>query len=300
MKSYIFLVLLLGITYSSYAQNSIFKNSDSLSTKRVKIVSTAIAANWIAQTSLASRVWYKNFDKSNFHLFDDSKEWLQMDKMGHFYSTNKLSKLYTDCYIWSGMPRKKSVIIGSLIGLGSETTLEILDGFNTQWGFSLSDMAANTLGAFTYASQKIIWNEERFILKFSSHGTPYAALRPNVLGSTPLERMLKDYNGQTYWISFSPFAFSSNEKLPKWLCLSFGYSIDQKIIGDNDFYFNPITNKTFNAKREFLFSLDVDFSKLPIKNRWVKAVISRFNYLKIPFPTLIFSNGKMVGKGVYF
>jgi hypothetical protein len=300
MKSYIFLVLLLGITYSSYAQNSIFKNSDSLSTKRVKIVSTAIAANWIAQTSLASNVWYKNFDKSNFHLFDDSKEWLQMDKMGHFYSANKLSKLYTDCYIWSGMPRKKSVIVGSLIGLGSETTLEILDGFNTKWGFSLSDMAANTLGSFVYASQKIIWNEERFILKFSSHPTPYAALRPNVLGSTPLERMLKDYNGQTYWISFSPFAFSSNEKLPKWLCLSFGYSIDQKIIGDNDFYFNPITNKTFNAKREFLFSLDVDFSKLPIKNRWVKAVISRFNYLKIPFPTLIFSNGKMIGKGVYF
>ncbi len=300
MKSYIFLVLLLVITYSSYAQNSIFKNSDSLSTKRFKIVSTAIAANWIAQTSLASNVWYKNFDKSNFHLFDDSKEWLQMDKMGHFYSANKLSKLYTDCYIWSGMPRKKSVIVGSLIGLGSETTLEILDGFNTKWGFSLSDMAANTLGSFIYASQKIIWNEERFILKFSSHPTPYATLRPNVLGSTPLERILKDYNGQTYWISFSPFAFSSNEKLPKWLCLSFGYSIDQKIIGDNDFYFNPITNKTFNAKREFLFSLDVDFSKLPIKNRWLKAVISRFNYLKIPFPTLIFSNGKMIGKGVYF
>ena len=99
MKSYIFLVLLLGITYSSYAQNSIFKNSDSLSTKRVKIVTTAIAANWITQTSLASNVWYKNFDKSNFHFFDDSKEWLQMDKMGHFYSNNKLSKLYTDCYI---------------------------------------------------------------------------------------------------------------------------------------------------------------------------------------------------------
>ena len=300
MKSYIFLVLLLGITYNSYAQNSIFKNSDSLSTKRVKIVTTAIAANWIAQTSLASNVWYKNFDKSNFHLFDDSKEWLQMDKMGHFYSTNKLSKLYTDCYVWSGMPLKKSVIIGGLIGLGSVTTLEILDGFNTEWGFSLSDMVANTLGSFVYASQKLIWNEERFLLKFSSHHTSYAALRPNVLGSTPLERMLKDYNGQTYWISFSPFAFSSNEKLPKWLCLSFGYSIDQKINGLKNSYTDPLTLKTYYAKREYLISLDIDFSKLPIKKRWLKLIVSRFNYLKIPFPTLIFSNGKMIGKGVYF
>ena len=300
MKNYIILLLFFGITFKSYSQTSIFKNSDTLSTKRVNIVTTAITANWIAQTSLASRVWYKNFDKSNFHLFDDSKEWLQMDKMGHFYSTNKLSKLYTDCYIWSGMPRKKSVIIGSLIGLGSETTLEILDGFNTQWGFSLSDMAANTLGAFTYASQKIIWNEERFILKFSSHGTPYAAVRPNVLGSTPLERMLKDYNGQTYWISFSPFAFSSNEKLPKWLCLSFGYSIDQKINGLSNVYADPITSTTYNAKREYLLSLDIDFSKLPIKKRWLKMVVSRFNYLKIPFPSIVFSNGRVIGKGIYF
>ena len=101
MKNYIILLLFFGITFKSYSQTSIFKNSDTLSTKRVNIVTTAITANWIAQTSLASRVWYKNFDKSNFHLFDDSKEWLQMDKMGHFYSTNKLSKLYTDCYIWS-------------------------------------------------------------------------------------------------------------------------------------------------------------------------------------------------------
>ena len=300
MKNYILLLLLFGITFKSHAQTSIFKNSDTLSTKRVNIVTTAITANWIAQTSLASSVWYKNFDKSNFHLFDDSKEWLQMDKMGHFYSTNKLSKLYTDCYIWSGMPLKKSVIIGSLIGLGSETTLEILDGFNTQWGFSLSDMAANTLGSITYASQKLIWNEERFLLKFSAHHTSYAALRPNVLGSTPLERMLKDYNGQTYWVSFSPFAFSSNEKLPKWLCLSLGYSIDQKINGLSNVYTDPITSTTYNAKREYLLSLDIDFSKLPIKKRWLKMVVSRFNYLKIPFPSLIFSNGQLIGKGIYF
>ena len=300
MRIYILLLFLLGITFKSNAQNSILKNSDSLSTKRVKIVTTAITTNWIFQTSLASNVWYKNFDKSNFHLFDDSKEWLQMDKLGHFYSTNKLSKLYTDCYLWTGISRKKSVIIGSLIGLGSQTTLEVLDGFNTQWGFSLSDMAVNTIGSFIYASQKLIWNEERFLLKFSSHPTPYAAMRPDVLGSTPIERMLKDYNGQTYWISFSPFAFSSNEKLPKWLCLSFGYSIDQKINGSNNSYTDPLTLKTYNAKREYLLSLDIDFSKLPIKKRWLKLVVSRFNYLKIPFPSLVFSNGRVIGKGIYF
>jgi hypothetical protein len=101
MRIHILLILLLGITFKSHTQNSILINSDTLSTKRVKIVTTAITANWITQTSLASRVWYKNFDKSNFHFFDDSKEWLQLDKMGHFYYNNKLTKLYTDCFIWS-------------------------------------------------------------------------------------------------------------------------------------------------------------------------------------------------------
>lgn len=300
MRLFLYLIFSTIFWFKGYSQTSVLKNADTLSPKRVKIVSTAIVSNWALQTSLASNLWYKNYSKSNFHFFNDSKEWMLMDKVGHMYTTNKLSKLYSDCYIWSGIPRKKAVIIGGLIGLGTQTTLEVLDGFNTEWGFSLYDMVTNTFGSLAYASQKIIWNEERFIFKFSSHQTPYASERPNVLGATPLQRLLKDYNGQTYWLSFSPFAFSDNKILPKWLCISLGYSIDQKIIGNKDIYINPITNTTYLAKREFLLSLDLDFSKIPIKNRWLKLVVNRFNYLKIPFPTLIFSNGKMIGKGMYF
>jgi hypothetical protein len=300
MRNFFLFLLIFSVTLKSYSQESFLNESDTLSAKRVKIVTSLITTNWIAQTTLAYQIWYKDFPKSSFHLFNDSKEWLQMDKVGHFYTANKLSALYSNCYIWTGMKPKKAVILGSILGLASLSTLEILDGFNNEWGFSLSDMAANTLGSLSYASQKLIWNEERFILKFSAHPTQYATLRPNVLGSRPAERFFKDYNGQTYWVSFSPFAFSNTSKLPKWLCLSLGYSVDQKIVGNQNSYVDSKTNLFYSAKREMLLSLDIDFSKLPIKKRWLKVIISQFNYLKIPFPTLIFSNGKMIGKGVYF
>ena len=300
MRVILFLFFIFSLTSKSYSQKSIFHNADTLSRKRVNLVTAVTTIDWVIQTTLAYQVWYKDFPKSNFHFFNDSKEWLQMDKVGHFYSANKLSKSYTESYIWAGMNRKKAAILGSVLGLASETTLEVLDGFNSGWGFSFSDMTANTLGSLSYATQKLIWKEERFLLKFSDHPTPYAALRPNVLGSTPSERFLKDYNGQTYWVSFSPFAFSSNQKLPKWLCFSVGYGVDQKINGSNDSYTDLITNKTYTAKREMLLSLDIDFSKLPIKKRWLKVVVSQLNYLKIPFPTLIFSNGQLIGKGIYF
>jgi hypothetical protein len=42
---------------------------------------------------------------------------------------------------------------------------------------------------------------KRITPKFSFHTTQYAQYRPNVLGSSLAEQILKDYNGQTYWLS---------------------------------------------------------------------------------------------------
>jgi len=301
MKLLIIGILAFLFSFSGNSQfSALLHRSDTLSKKRMHFVTTVSTVNWAVQTGLSYSIWYNEHPKSSFHLFDDSKEWLQMDKVGHFYSANKLSYIYSESYIWAGMKPKKAVIIGSLLGLGSLSTIEILDGFNAGWGFSLSDMAANTLGCLSYASQKLAWKDERFLLKFSVHPTKYAAIRPNVLGSTAVQRFLKDYNGQTYWVSFSPFSFMNNPKLPKWLCLSMGYSIDQKLVGSQDTYLDVSTNTLYKAKRTFLFSMDIDFSKLPIKRHWLKTIVRQLNYLKIPFPTLIFSDGKWTGNGLYF
>ena len=245
-----------------------------------------------------NQIWYKNYPKSKFHFFNDAQNWLQMDKAGHLYTTNKLSSLFFDIYNWNGLSNKSAAIIGASLGLSFQTTLEIMDGYSSEWGFSWSDMTANTIGSLSFLTQQLIWKEEKIVLKFSVHKSPYASIRPSVLGGSTSERFLKDYNGQSYWISYSPYDFI--QKVPKWLCLSFGYSVDQKLVGDLNIYTDINTQKTYTASRQYLFSLDIDFSKLPIKKPWLKKVVKQFNYIKLPFPTLLFQNGTTYVKGFYF
>ena len=40
--------------------------------------------------------WYYQYNTGKFHFFDDSREWLGMDKIGHFFSANILTKLNKD------------------------------------------------------------------------------------------------------------------------------------------------------------------------------------------------------------
>ena len=79
-----------------------------------------------------------------------------------------------------------------------------------------------------------MFNKQILIPKFSYHNTPYSELRPEVLGRNQIEKILKDYNGQSYWISFSPKSILNSISIPEWFCFSFGYSIDQRIYGDQN------------------------------------------------------------------
>jgi hypothetical protein len=300
MRTIILPIFLVFFALNGRSQRSFFADADSLSKGRVIGTSVGIGSVWGGSMIGLSQVWYSEIDKSPFHLFNDSKNWLQMDKMGHFYISNKINQLTHDLYSWSGVDTKKATWIGAGISLGYQTTFELFDGFGAEWGFSWSDIAANTLGTASYTAQSLIWNEERIIPKFSYSSTEFAAIRPDVLGGSFSESLLKDYNGQTYWLSVSPGTFFKNSKIPEWACVSFGYSAHAKLKGDEEVYTDVATGTTFYSQREFLFSLDIDFSKLPIKRPWLKAVVKQFNYVKIPFPALRIRGGQVVGSWLYF
>jgi hypothetical protein len=42
-------------------------------------------------------------------------------------------------------------------------------------------------------------------------------------------------------------------------------------------------------QRNFYLSLDVDFSRLPVKQKWAKVVFFALNHIKIPAPTIGFN-----------
>lgn len=294
----IFLALLICINV--WSQSTLLSPSDSLNKKRLVSTSIVTGVIWSGSIIGLSAVWYKDFPKTSFHTFDDSREWMQMDKMGHVFTTYHLSDKVSKLYCWSGLNRKKSAIIGATVGWGYQMSFEFLDAQSAGWGFSWSDVGANTLGSGLFLSQEMIWQEQFVKLKFSYSPSDFAQYRPSVLGSTFSERLLKDYNGQTYWLTFSPGSIFPKSKIPAWIAIAAGYSVHAKLVGSNDFFQTADGLKSFEAKREFVLSLDLDVAKLPLKKAWLKKVLSPFNVIKIPFPALVLRGTEFSGRLFYF
>lgn len=251
-----------------------------------------------------NQAWYQQYNSGKFHFFNDDNEWLQMDKCGHAWTTFQTSRLMIQTFRWAGFNKKQQMFIGGTLGFAYMTAIEMMDGFSSGWGFSWGDMLANTLGTTLSLSQYAAWNEHRIFLKFSYRPDDLARYNPDLLGSSPSEQILKNYNGQTYWLSVSPFAFiKSDRKLPKWLALSFGYGAD----GMTGAVYNNIVVKdsrgnvqTFDRVRQYYLSLDVDFTKIRTRSKLLKTIFSALNLVKVPAPALELVNGKAKFHYIYF
>jgi hypothetical protein len=295
-----FILLLIIISESFYSQSLFFIPSDSLNKNRTIFTSVSLATLWSGSIFGLSQVWYKDHEKSGLHSFDDSKEWLQMDKAGHVFAAFHFGKQVGKLYRWSGLNKNKATWLGAGIGWGYQFSFELLDGTSKEWGFSWSDLTANSIGTGLYIAQELLLEDDVFRLKFSYKPTEYAQYRPSVLGKTHAERFLKDYNGQTYWLSIAPKSIFKNSPIPPWLMLSLGYSSDAKLVGDKNFYQTDDGLNYFRAKREFVFSLDIDPSKVPIKSPFLKKMAETFCIIKVPFPALLWRGNVLYGKWLYF
>lgn len=304
MLRFAFILVLCLLVQISFAQSTFFESAEQPNKSRVIATSATIGALWSGSLIGLHQVWYTESWGDGFHTFDDSRQWMQMDKAGHFFTGQLLAEHTSSAYQWSGISRKKSRLIGSLISFGYLTSFELMDGRAEEWGFSWSDMSANALGVGWYYWQDALWEEQRIRLAFSAHLSPYAQYRPTVLGSTTAERLLKDYNGQTYWLSINPSSFlKESTSFPKWLNFAFGYSVEGKINGTENNYSitgsaGDITN--FNAYRQYLFSLDLDLTKIPVNKPWIKTLFKALNHIKIPFPAIEFSSNGVNGYALYF
>jgi hypothetical protein len=264
--------------------NTFLKPSDTLNKPRRTGVyvgeSVALGATLIGLNQL----WYKDYPKSNFHFINDNNQWLQMDKLGHMYSTYHLGRVGAEMLQWSGASQKEQLIYGSTLGLGFLTVVEVFDGFSEEWGASTGDIVANVTGTALYVTQELLWKEQRITPKFSFHQTDYADQRPETLGSSSNEQILKDYNGQTYWLSFNVYSFTKDSFIPKWLNVAIGYGGEGMLYGnDAEAIENGIIQDPY---RQFYLSLDVDLTKITTKSHFLKTLFSVFNTIKIPAPTL--------------
>ena len=279
---------------------SFLKPSDSLDKKRQN--SIVIAESVLAAGALVglNQLWYADYPQSNFHFTNDNSEWLQMDKLGHSFSSYHLGRFGAEMLQWSGASKKNQLIYGAGLGFAFLTAVEVLDGYSSEWGASTGDVIANASGTALYISQELLWKEQRITPKFSFHTTQFAAYRPDVLGRSLSEQILKDYNGQTYWLSTNLYSFSKGSKIPKWLNLAVGYGANGMVSGNTE---NNPQNSTQKVERfrQFYLSFDVDLTKIETKSHFLKTIFSVFNTIKIPAPTIEYSaNEGFKGHWLYF
>ncbi|MGZ8559019.1 MAG: DUF2279 domain-containing protein [Chitinophagaceae bacterium] len=257
-----------------------------------------------------NNAWYKDYAKTSFHLFNDSQEWLQMDKAGHSWGAYNAGRGSAAMWEWTGLPHNKAVWIGGLSSIAYLTTIEFFDAYSAKWGWSWSDIGANMIGSGLFMGQEFLWNEQRIKFKFSFHpkkyDDPQLEQRADELFGKPwYERMLKDYNAQTYWLSANLKSFLPQSNFPPWLNVAIGYGADSMFGG----FENKWTDKSGNEimrfdiprKRQLYLAPDVDFTKIKTKSKFLKTTFSVLNALKCPAPSLMMdSNGKLKAYLLFF
>lgn len=273
-------LLLLCQAHPSAAQ--VQPDTSTVNTSRLIAMGATFTAGYTAMLVSLNNSWYAE-ERSSFHFFNDNSQWKQMDKAGHFWGAFHESRAGIDMLRWAGVPEKKAILLGGLTGIVLQTPIEFFDGFQPEYGASAGDLIANTVGSAAVVAQELAWGEVRVMPKFSFHTTAYAAVRPNVLGSNLAEQALKDYNGQTYWLSVNVGALLKPEaRYPRWLNLAVGYGAHEIV------YNHPYANRAsgFDAYRQYYISPDLNLMHFKGRSKVLNTALYVLSIIKIPAPAL--------------
>ena len=287
------LQLLLTLAGSAQAQPMPVASSGESGIDQGRFVGVVVgtAAFYTVTLLLLRKQWYKK--KMPFHTFNDNREWLQMDKVGHVATAYCMSRGGYELMRWSGVDERASILTGGLLALLFQTTLEVYDGHAEGWGFSKGDMVANVAGTALFMGQQFGAGQQVVSLKYGFRKTIFPPYRPNLLGKTTGQQMLKDYNGQQYWLSVNlASALPVGPDFPRWLNLDVGYSgsgmtgghENPPMVGADG---NPLVFRRF---RQFFLSPDVDLSRInqpdPLHPLPWQRFVGTVQFFKIAAPSL--------------
>jgi len=317
MRRVIQLLLLLFACQNIIGQDSLiverpsfFEPASTLNKSRLRAINTSAAVSYTGLMLLLNEYWYKDFPKSKFHFYNDNSTWLQVDKVGHVWTAYREGLTMIKLYRWAGVEDKKAIWYGGLMGSVFQTSIEILDGYSEEWGASTGDLIANALGSGLVISQELLWQEQKFFFKFGPGYSSYDNYPDfvqhrvdNLYGTGLAERVLKDYNQQSYWLSFHPSVLGFGRQVPEWLNISVGYGAKDVFGGlknvwtTNNEVFD--VNATFPRIREYYLGLDVRLSKLKVRNEKLHRLFVLFDFIKFPLPAVCLqSDGKFVFKAL--
>ena len=273
-----------------------------------------------------NQIWYAQSERDKFHFFNDWDRWMQVDKAGHMFTAYNMAGWVFTGARWTGIKRRNAMWTAASVSFLLQGTLEMLDAHSAKWGFSIPDVAFNTLGIGLFVGQEMAWQDQRIVMKVSSTRPTYPTAiindldgnypttyrdRANALyGKSFPETFLKDYNAQTNWLSFNIYSFMGKKetKIPKWLNLAVGYGAQNMYEGEGYGWEIEETGiqyvrdpELYPRYSQFYLSFDIDLKRIKTKSRFLKTAFSILNFIKIPAPTLeVNTLGKVRFLPIYF
>jgi uncharacterized protein YfiM (DUF2279 family) len=245
----------------------------------------------LGQSFISSQQFFTKYPSSKFHFKGDLNVWKGMDKCFHMYASYQINSFFYELNKLSGMNNKKAsnlaFIESSILGISKE----LYDGLIDIAGWSWYDVSMNVSGNLFFTFQQRIWNEQRIKLKYSYANSELQHYNPGVLGSSYKNYWLRDYNGQTYWMSSSlgKWNLTSNKWL-KPISLTFGYGAQNMLNENNNLL---ISSDNLTRYRQYYLGLDIDWSEIETNKKYLKVLFYVLDHFRLPLPTLEFSQGKI-------
>ncbi|MCI5600244.1 MAG: hypothetical protein SOZ02_09395 [Hallerella porci] len=234
---------------------------------------TLTASAYVAAYALVFAKGWWDDEHSHFHFENDFEYAKNLDKAGHFGAGVFLAEGFYQGYYWSGLSELQSYLAAGLSAMATHIAIDVKDGYSPEWGFSIFDVLAGSLGGFYPMAKRYVPFFKYIDFKYSYWINSRAYYRQSDTGV-----FTDDYCNETFWLSFKIHRMlpaSIRWIWPEWFAIAGGWSIDEGVFEHK------------KGHHEFFVALDYDLEGIfKPHERWARNVVRILNYIKLPAPTV--------------
>lgn len=240
------------------------------------------------------RAWYEGQKTDHIRWINDwsGETYLNLDKGAHFMAGMTMAQTVAEALTWSGFRTGTAALVGTAASWTFLFEIEMRDAYFDQWGFSIPDFTANTLGACVPLIHTFFPRTRAVRFKFGYHPSSlYLDRQTRALADRPhTEHLIDDYEGMTFWLAVSPedlLPATAASRWPDYLGLALGY-------GAHGLHGSNVKSKGLNkrypdlpdAQGEWFLALDWDPRRLRTQSRLAGWLKTRLDWIHLPAPAV--------------
>ena len=240
------------------------------------------------------RAWYQGQKLDHIRWVNDwsGETYLNIDKAGHFFGGLFMAQGMMQAYAWTGFTPPTAAALGTLTSWAALLEIEMRDAHFDQWGFSIPDFVANSVGAGVPLMHTLFPATRIVNFKLGYH--PSRLYRDRVdrqaAGKPHYDHLIDDYEGMTFWMTLAVDDLLRGEIERRWpdqLGLALGYGA-VGLHGENAKSTGPDRGypELPDARPELFLALDYDTRYLPGEGPLWSLFKSQLRWIHLPAPTV--------------